>query len=1253
MQQNIYKSTKQYNKGGYVLLSTEYLLDVDIKKKTAVFTPTFRRGDTAVLKFRVHDNDINRPIKKFDKAEITIVMPSGINLREACQKEVIQGVDIARFQFQKIHSIEVGLYQIYLTLFTGTDRISVPPIPLELIDNVSEADYEFEELIQDLQKELDLIKLQVNNGIPLDSINKPDGVAGLDKNKKVLASVLPDYFDLHMITSMYKDGAHGFKIEPDGKPYVLINGNWEEAFFNEYPMGGGSTPTPPTVEIDGGNVTVTFPETSDVALKKWDKGIREVEWFRINGTVFTNSSFTVKETGSYTIYYQLTNGREYVVVFEVRESDLVPSTKTPIKDLDNGSIVKFGGREWILLDNKTGYLISLLGVGEHKFDASNKRFNLSDTNNIGYWLNTDFLSNLEYRDRQSILDHKWNVAGEEQESQETVTAKVGMLSMSEANKYKDILNKYPTIDDALMAYKGFYTITEDGSDNTQTWALSAQNNLWSPYTITKTTVLKIRSTIYLPLNFKVDKVEKDEDTPISQFRDDDIVLLSGLRWRVVDITKRLLMYYDDNIVRDYESINNWLNGEFYHSLSSQARSFIQNAEYNTQEHSNASGIVNKNTTLRVTVPSAEMWTQYKDTTMTSLKNTQLIHTSVVSVDNADHLVLNPEVYPLTSLPEFSQMNSQAFANVIPMITLTENATVGALTVNKHLTTNMSVGQQFSFGGYTWLHAGDGYAVLKGRFKHDTFNWKIPYTADITDQGYVINDLFDSIAKQANGSFLLNYIHKKDASKITTMNLSIGTVGQENNKSGNFNIGLIPNSEWSSRYSIDLYKKIEMSEDAWVLNWFDETHAQCIDALTGRLKNANPVTDKKLFKPMIKLDGTVEVESFTKDSSRYAYIPDSIVRKCINQNLGYGYVDQPVLVEDTKKITAFDTITLFEATDLTGMELLINCTFLRLTTPNDKFVTTNFQPLIEMGNHKLKEIFIYGIVKNSSVHTSLNQLKGKFPLITRGGVYTNAFEEILITTAELKGIANGIYIRPQDELFLHAEEDGVHVGYSYVAILHGWGKNITHVKGFLEDDYVELTSPVSDYSTNTRSEFRMPSLFEGTDNKLYEAWFKDADGNELKIFVQFTDSFGISWNSRDMKPFTAITREKASQQVDLVLPNEVNGIPMYSLGYRNNATLTYQSVIKSITIPANYKEVWNVLSDCYSLEHVYCANQQIVFHDKQKAFSKPTYSSSGANIPVTFHGSLNSTIYDLYQFKIGDENTDSQQTKTLYKFKEIK
>lgn len=1235
------------------MLSTEYLLDVDIKKSSTVFTPIFRRGDTAILKFRVHDDDINSPIKKFDKAEITIVMPSGINLREACQKENIQGVDIARFQFQKIHSIEIGLYQIYLTLFTGTDRVSVPPITIELIDNVSEDDYEFEELIRDLQRELDLIKQQVNNGIPIGSINMPDGIAGLDKNKKLLTSVLPDYFDLHMITSMYKDGAHGFRIEPDGKPYVLINGNWEEVTFSEYPMGGGSTPTPPTIDIDGGNVTVTFPETSDVVLKKWDKGIQEVEWFRINGTVFTGSSFTATTAGSYTIYYQLANGKEYVYIFEVRPEDLMPDTKTPIKDIENGSVVKFGGREWILLDNKTGYLISLLDIGEQVFSPDNKKFDPVSVNNIGYWLNNNFLSTLEYRDRQSILEHTWNTGGEDAESQTTVKANVGMISMSEANKYKDSLNKYPNIDDRLMAFKGFYTITEDSSDNTQAWALSLQNNMWSPYALRKNISLKVRAAIYLPINLKLDKVEQSEVVPLSQFNDGDTVLFSGMRWTILDKTKNLLIYNDDNIVRDYNKMETWLNGDFYYTLTSQARSFIQNTEYNVQEHS-SSGIAEKKTTVRITIPSAEMWNQYKDTTMSHIKNTQLIHTSVVSKETAtSHLVLNPEVYPVASLPELTLMDAQAFANVLPIVTLSNAATVGAISKDQFTVANMEVGQQFTFGGYSWLHAGDGYAVLKGRFKYDTFNWKIPFTGDVSDQGYIINDTTDSIAKQANNSFLLNYVNKKDESKLATMSLNIGLVNQENTRIGNYKIGLIPNNIWNSNYSIELYKKVEMSEDAWVLNWLNETTAQCIDALTGRLKNANPITDKKLFKPMIKLDGSITVENYKPDSSMYAHIPDPIVRKCINQNLGYGYVDQPVLVEDTKKITSFDTISLFEATDLTGMELLVNCTFLRLTTPNDKFVTTNFNPLIEMSNHKLKEIFIYGVTKNSTVHTNLNQLKGKFPLIIRGGVYTNAFEEILITTAELKGIANGIYIRPQDELFLYAEEDGVHVGYSYVAILYGWGKMITHVKGFLDDDYVELNAPTSDYSTNTRSEFRLPSLFEGTESKLYEAWFKDADGNELKVFVQFTDSFGISWNSRDMKPFTAITREKASQQVDLVLPNEINGIPMHSLGYRNNATLMYQSTIKSVTIPANYKEVWNVFSDCYSLENVYFANQQIVFHDKQKAFSKPTYSSSGINTSVTFHGALNSTVYDLYQFKISDENTDSQQTKTLYKFKETK
>ena len=72
-------------------------------------------------------------ISAYDKAEITIIMPSGVTLKEKCDSEVIDGIHIIKFQFKSIHMIEIGTYDIILTLSKSNNRISVQPIKVRFL----------------------------------------------------------------------------------------------------------------------------------------------------------------------------------------------------------------------------------------------------------------------------------------------------------------------------------------------------------------------------------------------------------------------------------------------------------------------------------------------------------------------------------------------------------------------------------------------------------------------------------------------------------------------------------------------------------------------------------------------------------------------------------------------------------------------------------------------------------------------------------------------------------------------------------------------------------------------------------------------------------------------------------------------------------------------------------------------------------------------------------------------------------------
>ena len=150
---------------------------------------------------------------------------------------------------------------------------------------------------------------------------------------------------------------------------------------------------------------------------------------------------------------------------------------------------------------------------------------------------------------------------------------------------------------------------------------------------------------------------------------------------------------------------------------------------------------------------------------------------------------------------------------------------------------------------------------------------------------------------------------------------------------------------------------------------------------------------------------VKVFTVSESSFNYAYIPDLELRKKLNQLLGKGSVSNQLTMEEMKSIIDFDAVGLGKISDLTGMELLTNCNRIRfspITLSGDQIFFTDMSPLLKLGENKtLVELDIYA-VENDKI-SIFNQLKGKFPHIKTGGVYTNSHEDILITLDELQGV----------------------------------------------------------------------------------------------------------------------------------------------------------------------------------------------------------------------------------------------------------
>lgn len=107
-----------------------------------------------------------------------------------------------------------------------------------------------------------------------------------------------------------------------------------------------------------------------------------------------------------------------------------------LKDLPAGTIINFAGYEWIVLDPTTGYMWMKGTTGQLAFDQNNSSsFNPNNMSNIGYTLNNTFYNSLPAEQRALIQTKNWTTGSETNESASSVSAKIGLLSYSEWQKY--------------------------------------------------------------------------------------------------------------------------------------------------------------------------------------------------------------------------------------------------------------------------------------------------------------------------------------------------------------------------------------------------------------------------------------------------------------------------------------------------------------------------------------------------------------------------------------------------------------------------------------------------------------------------------------------------------------------------------------------------------------------------------------------------------------------------------------------------
>lgn len=117
----------------------------------------------------------------------------------------------------------------------------------------------------------------------------------------------------------------------------------------------------PTITIEVVEGIVSFIIDKPTSIVKWDNGVRDIPYFAYNGKTINGNSFIVKDIGKYTIYYKLTNGVEYVEVFEVT-ADMLPLVDTTPPEIVH--VVIYGAGEATIkiqvIDSESGvdYIIT-------------------------------------------------------------------------------------------------------------------------------------------------------------------------------------------------------------------------------------------------------------------------------------------------------------------------------------------------------------------------------------------------------------------------------------------------------------------------------------------------------------------------------------------------------------------------------------------------------------------------------------------------------------------------------------------------------------------------------------------------------------------------------------------------------------------------------------------------------------------------------------------------------------------------------
>ncbi|QOR36844.1 hypothetical protein IMX26_08560 [Clostridium sp. 'deep sea'] len=257
------------------------------------------------------------------------------------------------------------------------------------------------------------------------------------------------------------------------------------------------------------------------------------QWYRANDSSGTNE---VKIAGATAIAYKLTDidvGKylKFEVIPAANNGDVgdavnsvytqqvcTPKTYTALKDKNAGDIVKFGGKEWILLDPAKGMII--LASEDSSKQWHNKYLDKNNYANstIRAYLNGEFINSLGEKNqnviqvktwdctRASYKDYTYNGKITYENQKRHVTDKVGLLTISDCEKYKSHI----ALEDTRPYEWQYYWWLITAASDADYWAFVAKKD-GTPFCINDTVVddyYNVRPVIYLEPCLVLDEENK-------------------------------------------------------------------------------------------------------------------------------------------------------------------------------------------------------------------------------------------------------------------------------------------------------------------------------------------------------------------------------------------------------------------------------------------------------------------------------------------------------------------------------------------------------------------------------------------------------------------------------------------------------------------------------------------------------------------------------------------------------------------------